>query len=110
MKNILVPSAICILGLSAVVLGGPFRQILAPLRVVNAIGSRVRRLILPDVTLPADKDLINGAQIFSNLVDLTGISTLEILRFQVKGGLLEYLIPVLRQYNLTVALKVCGQH
>jgi hypothetical protein len=75
-----------------------------PFRVVSAIGGGLRKLILPDVSLPDDKSLYETKDFFANIVDLTGISTLEVIQFELKGGITAICIPTYLLYAANLFL------
>ena len=57
-----------------------------PFRVASAIGGGLRKLVLPDVSLPTDKSLYEAKDLLTNIVDLNGLSTYDAVKFAIKGG------------------------
>lgn len=80
------PAFLLLLSLLGSCQGKFLQPLTAPLRFAKALRGQLTKIVLPDVYLPEDKSLFKGANFLSNLFDLTGISSIEILNFNMKGG------------------------
>ena len=86
MRSCVANFAILLVVYSSLVQSKLLQTIGTPFRVASAIGGGLRKLILPDVSLPTDKSLYEAKDLLTNIVDLNGLSTYDAVKFAMKGG------------------------